>query len=252
MSASTVDVPTSSEDAASRTHAARAYDHLLDAITRCELAPGSWFNERDMAASLGMSRTPFRQALHRLALDGLVETVPKRAVFVTLLDVEDMLDSFVVRIGVQVEVLARATGDIDLDELDRLNRQMRKAQLAGDVAGAMGAYEQFHRTLLHGNRRAQEVVERAWTLCNRARFLINKTDEAGTREVYREHGTLLAALKAGDTEAAAEAMRAHLEASMRRLESLSRSLPDAFVTKTATQDADHSATAERREPACAR
>ena len=70
--------------------AEKAYDAIRDLIVSLELAPGAVIDERELMERLGIGRTPVREALRRLAHEGLVEVYPRRGMFVTGVDVREL------------------------------------------------------------------------------------------------------------------------------------------------------------------
>jgi DNA-binding GntR family transcriptional regulator len=211
----------------------RAYAALVRAIATCQLQPGAAFNERDQAAALGMSRTPLRQALHRLALEGLVETIPQRGVFVSLLDPKEIVDNTVVREVLEVEMLRRIIveeREIDFTTLDRLLDRMKKYIEASDAIGFLEADEEFHLTLaaLAGNRPALEAIHRSWIHVNRVRYLQHQGTR-GLSAALGEHRAMLTGLRRRDTERTEAAVRAHMHRSRARLGELTDLVPEAFV-----------------------
>ena len=88
------------------TDATRAYRILRDLIVQAELRPGAAIEEDVLLARLSVGRTPFRDALHRLAHEGLVEILPRRGSFVTQVTVTDLQQIFEVRLVVE-EIVAR-------------------------------------------------------------------------------------------------------------------------------------------------
>ncbi|MHB8508159.1 MAG: GntR family transcriptional regulator [Candidatus Dormibacteria bacterium] len=210
-----------------------AYATLSRAIETCEIPPGAPFNERDTAARLGMSRTPFRQALHRLVLEGLVVVVPKRGTFVAPLDPSDIADNMAVREAVEVGMVQRLLADghdLDWASIDEYLGLQKGAVDAGDTLGFLRADEDFHQYILAsaGNRRALEAAQRAWLHVNRARYLQPFT-RAHMRRSIAEHKEIVVALRAGDAEGARWAIRRHLGDPLdRTLEDLRNRFPDAF------------------------
>lgn len=214
-------------------NADRAYAALARAIATCQLPPGTAFNERDQAASLGMSRTPLRQALHRLALEGLVETVPQRGVFVSLLDPKQIADNTVVREVLEVELLRQVIEQriaLDFRALDQLLQRMKVALEREDAVGFLEADEEFHLTLAGaaGNRPAHEAIHRSWIHVNRVRYLQHQGSK-GLAAALAEHRAMLTGLRRGDVERTAAAVRAHMRRSRARLAELTVQLPEAFV-----------------------
>lgn len=215
-------------------NADRAYAALVRAIATCELPPGTAFNERDQASALGMSRTPLRQALHRLALEGLVETIPQRGVFVCLLDSKEIADNTVVREVLEVELLRQVIEQgiaLDFPALDQLLQRMKVALESGDAVGFLEADEEFHLTLAGsaGNRPAREAIHRSWIHVNRVRYL-QQQGTKGLAAALAEHRAMLTGLRRGDAQRTEAAVRAHMRRSRTRLAELTVLVPEAFVT----------------------
>lgn len=226
LSADAHDGATSSAD--------RAYATLVRAIATCELRPGAAFNERDQSAALGMSRTPLRQALHRLAVEGLVETLPQRGVYVTLIDPQEIFDNTVVREVLEIELLRRMieTGQtIDFEKVEDLLTTMARAIKKKNAIAYLESDEEFHLTLatMSGNRPALEAIRRSWIHVNRARYLQELSMHALT-DSLNEHRAMVDGLRERDSEATRVAVAAHMGFSRARLLELTKLLPEAFVT----------------------
>jgi GntR family transcriptional regulator, rspAB operon transcriptional repressor len=214
--------------------AARAYKTLVRLIATCELAPGDAFNERDQAALLGMSRTPLREALHRLALEDLVETVPQRGIFVALLDPKEIYDNTVVREAIEAEILRRVIVNkipIDYGQLDDLMARMEHSLEASDAIAFLEADEEFHLALAAtaGNRPAFEAIRRSWIHVSRVRYLKHQPKQ-DLQAALVEHRAMVTGLREGDPDRVEKAVRAHMDRSRARLDELTKLIPDAFVT----------------------
>jgi len=222
-----------SPDAHEATAADRAYAALVRAIATCELRPGAAFNERDQAAALGMSRTPLRQALQRLAVEGLIETLPQRGVYVTLIDPKEVLDNTIVREVLETEILRRMIDegqDIDFGKLEDLLATMSKAIKKKKAIAYLECDEEFHLTLagMYGNRPALEAIRRSWIYVNRARYLQKLSTDALSASLT-EHTAMVDGLRNRDSTATSAAVAAHMGFSRARLQELTELLPDAFV-----------------------
>jgi DNA-binding GntR family transcriptional regulator len=175
-----------------------AYTRLAQAIATCEIPAGAPLNEREVAARLGMSRTPLRAALHRLSLEGLVTTVPKKGTYTARLDARDIEDNMAVREALEIEMAQRvieAGVELDGDVLEELLATQRHAVEHLDSPAFLRADEQFHLYLLaaSGNRRAIEAAQRTWLHVNRVRYMVPMT-LTHMRSSLRGHGEIAAAL----------------------------------------------------------
>ena len=92
------------EDAARKSLADVAYESIRDRLLMLDIKPGDLLNDDALSKSLGVGRTPVREALKRLELDRLVVTYPRRGTFATRVDVTDL--SFISEIRAQLEPLA--------------------------------------------------------------------------------------------------------------------------------------------------
>jgi len=219
----------------------RAYATLIEAIATCRLPPGTLFNEREAAAELGMSRTPFRQALHRLGLEGLVMSVPKRGVFVTLLSLQEIRSHMVVRQALEMELIRRTITDglpLPLSQLRGQISEMAAVARAKDGRAFLELDEQFHMTIVSAsnNRPAIDAVKRSWIHVNRARYL-EVSDRPDIRAALAEHRRILGALESGDPDMAVGAIRSHLDESLRRLGEVTDRVPAAFLDKDSLAEA---------------
>lgn len=211
----------------------RAYSVLIRKIALCELPPGAVLNERAAAAELGMSRTPFRQAIHRLTVEGLTTTIPKKGIQVTLLDYKILADHMMVREALEAEMVRWVIEHdlpVDFGVLRRLIASMKDAAAKNDNLRFLRADEEFHLGFMNaaGNEAAVEAVHRSWIQVNRARYLA-PPDFRDRGEVMKEHSEILSALSAKDVTRAEAAVRKHISESRRRLRGITERIPSAFV-----------------------
>jgi DNA-binding GntR family transcriptional regulator len=196
----------------------QAYVAIRDLIVTLKLAPGALIDERRLIGSLGIGRTPIREALRRLAQENLVEVFPRRGMFVTGVDVRDLSQISEVREALEPEAARlaaeRATG-ADRDELRAL---MAEIGAGGDL---MKLDERVHRGVYRAahNDFLEATLGRYYVLA--LRIWMIALDRAHELEAaVEEHRALLEAIVAGDGERAAAAMRGHVrnfEAAMRRV-----------------------------------
>jgi len=188
----------------------RAYSVLRSAIIDGTLAPGERLRDVDLVARLGLSRTPIREALARLAEDGLVESEPNRYTRVTPLDERDARDAYPVVAALHAlaaELAVPRLSQADIRAMAAENRRFARAVAAIDVDEAMAADDAFHDILISasGNPEIASVLERLMPRLHRlerAQF----GSLSGRRSVS-QHQALIAAAKRGDAQATAVAVR---------------------------------------------
>ena len=213
----------------------RAYLRLAGLIETCQLPPGWHFgNEEEEAAKLGMSRTPFREALQRLEQEGLVRRVAKQRTFVTKIDPAQFRDQMVVRRALEIETLRElfeSGAEIPYQEAEALLEEQVAAGTAGDTQRFLHLDPRFHLAMVRwsGNEPAYQLAAAAWRHINRARFL-GVPQPGYVETTLAEHRKIVDALRGRSFKALDKAIREHTGASMRRrLEMLRSSYPEAFV-----------------------
>jgi DNA-binding GntR family transcriptional regulator len=128
----------------------QVYEYLRTAIIRGELRPGEKIVELEIAARFGTSQGPVREALQRLAYDGLVERLARRSTFVTLLRPEEMVEFFSIRRmveGFAIKRTAETITEVQLTVLDDLVEKMRVYGRANDLDTLVDHDMAFHRQL---------------------------------------------------------------------------------------------------------
>jgi DNA-binding GntR family transcriptional regulator len=199
----------------------RVYATLRQHLREGRITAGQPLAEGTLADQLGVSRTPVREALTRLASEGLVVADGRSFTVPTLAD-EDIQDIYALRFLLEPEALRLvAASRPDRDRLAPLRSaldDMATAHDAGDGAAFMDANYRYRDawTALVPNKRLVRAIQ---IYADHVRYLRAFTlDDASVRDgVLRRLKQLTAALAAGDGEAAAQAMRAHLESAKRIL-----------------------------------
>jgi DNA-binding GntR family transcriptional regulator len=193
---------------------AQAYQALREAIVTGELPPGTRLSENELAETLGVSRTPVREALLRLREEQLVEAIPQLGTFVTPISVSAVEDAQFLREAVEcaaVRLTADRAGRDGVERLrDVLGRQER-ARDAQDFDGWFALDEDFHRLLcdLSGRSIAWSVGRRANGHLDRVRRL-SLPVPSYLAEMVEEHRRVVDAVEVGDPDLAEAALRHHL------------------------------------------
>jgi GntR family transcriptional regulator, rspAB operon transcriptional repressor len=217
----------------SRSIKLQVYGVLRQAIVGARLLPGRGLSEKELAEVLGVSRTPVREALSKLADEGLVTILPQSGSYVAPLSYESVVDAQYIRelleCGLAAD-LARRIGADDLAALAVLIDGQKQAVAAGDLARFHMLDEEFHRTLARqsGHPSVWTVIDQAKTQIDRIRRL--SLPVPGRPEIaIAQHEAILAALGQRDARAAEAAMRSHLREVLNKVDELRQSMPDYFL-----------------------
>ncbi|MFI6932526.1 GntR family transcriptional regulator [Streptomyces sp. NPDC050287] len=219
-----------------RTSRRDIYLKLRQMVLTLELAPGAALSENELAASLGVSRTPVRESLILLSQEGLVQVFPKIGSFVSRVDPAQVADAQFLREAVELASLDDLPGDLDaalVDELrDNLKRQ-RHADL--DLEEFFTLDEAFHHGLMrlsgHGD---------VWTTVAAAKGHLDRARRLGLHEnvspavFAAQHHEILDAVVGGNVPLARTAMRTHLRAVFQDIERIRAHSPELFAADAST------------------
>jgi DNA-binding GntR family transcriptional regulator len=214
------------------TTAARIHAALRDRIVSLELAPGAPLAEKDFADAFGVSRTPVREALLRLAEEELVEIFPQRGTFVAKIRAAAVEDAMAIRKALErftVGAAATKATDADVPALDALLARQRAAADVNDIEGFHAADEATHQLIavIAGHPNVWRVVKREKANVDRVRLLTLEV-EGRFDAVLSEHAVIVEAIRARDAARAEAAMDAHLSAVAPSLDGVRRRHPDYF------------------------
>ncbi|AWN35200.1 GntR family transcriptional regulator [Methylobacterium radiodurans] len=180
----------------------RASQHLRELILTGVLAPGQELVEADLSATLGVSRTPVREALKLLAVEGLVELRPNRSARVPDLQAEAITQLFEAIAGIEriaAEFAAVRITDVELAHLRALQDEMEGYYRATDLAPYFVINQQIHRLIVSAsrNRPLQEAHESLYGRAELVRRRALRTPERWDESVA-EHRAIFHALEARD------------------------------------------------------
>lgn len=204
-----------------RTLTDAAADALRERILAGRLVAGTPLRQEALAAELGVSRVPLREALHRLEAEGLVVLAPHRGAVVAELPVAAAAELFELRALVESDLARRAVPRLtraDDAALGRTARAFEAAAAGGDPLEWGAANRALHLALYApaGRPETLEVVERLHDRCDRLlRLQLALTD--GLPRAVREHRAIVAAARARDARRVEQLVRAHILAAGRAL-----------------------------------
>ena len=194
--------------------------------------PGEPIAEKEIALTLRVSRTPVREALLRLAAEGLVDTIPQSGTYVARIPVRALPEAIVVRKALE-QATARAAAHrarkSDIANLRAILIRQREAESAGDRAAFHEADEAFHAALaeIAGYPGIWSLVQSVKTQIDRYRRLTLPQPGRMAR-VVKEHAAVVAGIVERDAERAAAAMDKHLDGLRISMDDVRRLNPDYF------------------------
>lgn len=186
--------------------AEEAYVELHRRIIECEMPPGARITEGRIVRDIGIGKTPVREALGRLVLEGLVRSIPRQGYEVTPITLGQVRELFGLRMIVEPAAVQLAAGHVDGPLLRRLDELCRTGYTLGDHASAarfLRANNEFHVAVARasGNSRLAEIVERVLDESERL-FHLGLMMRNRTEEMGHEHKALVDALLGGEPDAA--------------------------------------------------
>lgn len=194
----------------------QVYADLRRRIRDLQLPPGSALRKDELAVEFGMSRAPINEAIARLAEEGLVEVFPQHGSFVSEIRAADLREGMFIRKALEVQAIGLAAVLEDgalLAALDANLEAQEEALKREDLTQFYILDEMLHGMIFKAVDlpRAQHILESTRAQLDRVRRLA--LSEAGRpRATLNEHQLIVAALKTGDADFAAQAMRLHLDA----------------------------------------
>lgn len=187
-----------------------AYGALLDMILRGAIAPGELVTERQIAARLGMSRTPVREAVRRLEGEGTLERQRTGALVVRPYSMEDFLHALAVRRLLEGEAVRLAAGKISPELVSAARERIARLRRQGLSDTARQDDRDFHAAIAEASGNPVLATAISDLRKRTAMFRLGRLPER-LDQVCDEHLSILDALASGDGEAARAAVQTHID-----------------------------------------
>jgi len=201
----------------------RAYGALRQRINTLYYRPGAYLNETMICTDLGIGRTPVHMALERLALEGLVEILPRKGVIVASISFDEMKQVNETRRLVEppaAALAARWATDAEVERMCDIVRQAREVPMH-DTESLMNLDSQLHNTLADATRnRILAAVLKGLHEKSLRNWYISLSDRDQRQRVADEHDELIEAIVARDPDEAQRLMAAHIDSFKQRVESV--------------------------------
>ncbi len=196
-------------------------ERIRTAILEGRIKPGEWLRQERLAQEHGVSQMPVREALKKLATEGLVEHVPYRGVRVVELSVADVEDLYACRSfieGMAARFAAESISSQEVAELEALAARMAACTMPGELPEYRELNRHFHGVIFAASGRSYLVRTLAQLWAAFPTMLWSNVPRVATDSLpardepdVEEHGAIVAALAAHDPDAAERAVRRHIE-----------------------------------------
>ncbi len=196
-------------------------DNLRQAIINGSFPPGMRLMELQLAAEMGVSRTPVREAIRKLELEGLVVMIPRRGAYVANLSIKDINEVYEIRTALDVLAAGLAAERIKEEELEEMERNLiaiRPAIESMDIPRIIEGDTAFHEIIYKASRN-----ERLINIISNLREQITSIRGGSMlypgrlKEMLEEHRMIVDAIAQGNVEVAQKAVQAHMENAERTL-----------------------------------
>ena len=190
------------------------FETLREAILKGVLSPGQHLMEMQLAYQLGVSRTPVREAIRMLELEGLVNMVPRKGARVAAISEKSLCDVLEVRRALEelsIRLACTRMERDDLEKLDSINQQFIRACQGDDVVQIARIDESFHAVIYEAadNAKLLQLLNQMQNQMYRYRIEYIKLKER-RQILVEEHKKIIHSLARRDADAAAEAINTHI------------------------------------------
>lgn len=209
-------------------------DALRRRILTMQIAPGAALDEVALAEEFGLSRPPVREIMRQMAGEGYIELDPNRPARVTSMSYQSLRDFYLVAPMVYIvstQLAAENASKRDVERLEQIQKEFRRAALSGDVEGRIFSNNAFHLQI--GTIARNEYLIPSLRRClidhgriGRTYFRNDPTAQEQLNIAADQHDEIIAAIERHDPETAGRIVRAHMDLSRRNMAAYAT--PDAI------------------------
>ncbi|MBP2626974.1 MAG: GntR family transcriptional regulator [Firmicutes bacterium] len=197
------------------------YEYLRTAIINGLIKPGERLVEKDYAEKFNISRTPVREALRKLELEGLVENIPRKGDIVKGIDLKDMLEIFAIRQALEPLIVKTAMENITPEDIINLQETVDKMDSSAynnDTETLLNAFQAFHDILINTSKmpRLSAIISQLKDYLGRFRTMSLSNHDRRTQAI-NEHKEILQTIIARDNEKAEQLVATHLASARQSL-----------------------------------
>lgn len=191
------------------------FEHLREAIIKGKLRPGERLMEMQLADEMGVSRTPVREAIRKLELEGLVIMIPRRGAYVADLSIKDVAETFEIRSALEALAASLAAERITPEEAEEMERILVRIGAAieeDDMQQLVALDEEYHNLLYKASRndRLMQILNNLREQIQR--FRVTTLAVPGrVRVALQEHRNIAEAISERNAELAHQLALEHIE-----------------------------------------
>lgn len=196
------------------TVADRVYSLLRDRIARGELERGTRLHQEDLAVELGVSRTPVREALRRLAAEGLIDLFTNRGARVATADDDDVRAAYSTRLIIEPGAARIAAKVASREAIEGMRSVIARSRPGKTSAAELFEINrEFHLALVAaaGNRQVTEFMEHVWLARIGSQLYVDAPDRTVLSDDWKAHSDIVDAIDRGRAAKAESLTRAHIE-----------------------------------------
>lgn len=197
------------------------YEYLRTAIINGLIKPGERLVEKEYAEKFNISRTPVREALRKLEIEGLVENIPRKGDIVKGIDLKDMLEIFAIRQALEPLIVKTAIENLTQDDIVNLQEivdKMDSSSHNNDTETLLNAFQAFNDILITASKmpRLSAILSQLKDYLSRFRTISLSNDNRRI-EAINEHKEILQAIMRGDNENVEQLVATHLASARQSL-----------------------------------
>lgn len=193
-----------------KTKKEQVYDYIKDEIISGNFKPGEWIQEKIIANKLNVSRSPVRESLKELSVEGFTKNIPNKGVYVREIKIDDIIDFYEMRVIIEKYSIKRIIKNIKkdknkkiiTDKLNRLEQRFNELYKEEEIHNYTKLDNEFHTTLvkLSDNKLAVEIFDKPLQKIQIFQIIPLASDQNRFNESYQEHIKIIDGIKAGDFE----------------------------------------------------
>ncbi|MFV1956427.1 MAG: GntR family transcriptional regulator [bacterium] len=188
---------------------------IKTAIIKGKFKPGEKISEGDLAESMGISRTPLREAFRKLENEGFITIIPRKGAIVTGIDPEEANDLYIIKGTLEGLAARLATPNIkekDIEKLEKINNELRELIDSNDLEAFYRLHRKFHMLFvkLSGNKRLIQMISNLNDHFKRF-GIVSLTLPGQFEQTLQQHEEIIEAFKEGDKLAAEEKVKRNVQ-----------------------------------------